>query len=296
MNIFVTGGTGFLGYYTIRRLLSSGHHVFALTRQPKTVLSDLQSELLTVVQGSLENMADLPVLPVDICLHFAWGGVNRVGVNDHDTQRQNVYNTINLVKYIRQCQCKMLVDTGSRQEYAPIEGIITEESECTPPSEYGKWKLESFHQTLSMVGDMRYVHLRIFSTYGYGDHPWSLINTSIEKCLKGEPISLGRCRHYWSYLYIDDFTDAISEIIAKCSQLDENKVYNLASGYIQPLQYFVNTIHWLTASSSELLYGTRPETEVSTRSLIPDISRINREIGWYEKVSFPQVIKMILSK
>lgn len=296
MNIFVTGGTGFLGYHTIKRLLRSGYRVYALSRQQHSILSNLKSESLSIIHGSLDQIDQLPVIPIDICLHFAWEGVNRIGVNDFDIQRKNVDNTLNLVRFIGRCQCKMLIDSGSRQEYAPVDGMVTEDSICLPPSEYGKWKLEAYHQTLASIEIIKYVHLRIFSTYGFGDHPWSLINTCIDSFLEGNPVSLGRCRHFWSFLYIDDFTDAIVSIISNINYINANTVYNLASGFIQPLQYFVGTIHSLTMSDSLLLYGDRQETEESTRSLIPDISKINREIGWYEKVSFPQGIKEIIEQ
>lgn len=295
MNIFVTGGTGFLGYNTVLRLLEEGHHVFALVRQNNNLLSGIHNQNLSLVHGSLEELAYVDIPMIDACVHFAWMGVNRQGVNSSEIQRQNVTNSLNLVEFLKAHHCRLLIDAGSRQEYTPVEGIITENSPCIPITEYGKRKLEVYHKTLTRLNDeMKYVHLRIFSVYGSGDHPWSLINTCIDGMLQNKPISLGTCRHFWSFLYIDDFTDIIASIVSHINVIKSNEIYNVASGFIQPLRYFVNTIKVITGSDSGLCFGTFKENKESVYSLIPDVSKLNTDLNWYENVSFETGINQLI--
>lgn len=295
MNIFVTGGTGFLGYNTVLRLLADGHRVYALVRKRDNVLSRVQNTNLTLVYGSLENLACVELSDIDACVHFAWMGVNRQGVDSPDVQKQNVVNSLNLLDFLKLHHCRLLIDAGSRQEYMPIEGIITESSPCNPITEYGKRKLEVYHAILSKINDeMKYVHLRIFSVYGFKDHPWSLINTCIGGMLANKPISLGTCRHFWSFLYIDDFTGIISTIVSHSQKIKSNEIYNVASGFIQPLRYFVNTIKTVTESGSELQFGTFKENKESIFSLIPNVSKLNADFCWYERVSFEEGIKKLI--
>ena len=295
MKIFVTGGTGFLGYNTISRLLGDGHQVFALVRKQDNILSRMRNKNLSLVYGSLENLACVEFPDIDVCVHFAWMGVNRQGVNSPKIQQHNVINTLNLLEFLKNHHCRLLIDAGSRQEYTPVEGIITEDSPCVPITEYGKRKLEAYHAILSKINDeMKYIHLRIFSVYGNGDHPWSLINTCIEGMLSGKPIKLGTCRHFWSFLYIDDFTGIISAIVSHINEVKSNEVYNVASGFVQPLRYFVNTIKAITESDSELQFGSFKENKESVFSLIPDMSRLNMDVGWYEKYSFEEGIKNLI--
>ena len=294
MNIFVTGGTGFLGYNTILRLLRDGHHVIALVRQDYNVLSNIVSPQLQLVKGSLDGEIQYSQT-IDACIHFAWGGVNRNGVNDREVQKQNVSNTLYLVEFLLNHHCKLLIDAGSRQEYAPSREPITEENLCNPVSEYGKWKLEAFQKVSDVVkGEMKYAHLRIFSTYGIGDHPWSLINSSIEKMLRDDPVELGICRHFWSFLYIDDFADLVSSIVNKSAMFEGTEIYNVGSGYIQPLRYFVNTIKSVIGSESELQFGKFLENKESVFPLIPDISKVCTEFGWFEKTTFANGITTII--
>lgn len=296
MKIFITGGTGFLGYNTILRLLSEGHSVYALVRRQGTNLSLVNHSRLHLLYGSLEEIESLKCeTDIDSCIHFAWGGVNRDGVNNKVIQQQNVNNTLNLLSFLKVHQCQFFIDAGSRQEYAPCEGPISEESPCNPVSEYGKWKLEAYHEVCDRIDkSMGYAHLRIFSTYGYGDHPWSLINTSIEKMIKGEPMELGLCRHFWSFLYIDDFTNLVSLMISCSKNEKRNEVYNVGSGFIQPLCYFVNSIKNIVSSDSLLQFGKFTENKESTFPLIPNISKANYKFGWNEKVTFEDGIKTII--
>lgn len=296
MKVFVTGGTGFLGYNTILKLLKDGHHVFALVRQDNNVLSNIESPLLQLIKGSLDSEIICEATTIiDACVHFAWAGVNRNGVNDSEVQKQNVRNTLNLVDFLRKHGCGLLVDAGSRQEYSQTTSPINEDTDCNPVSEYGKWKLEAFRSVCDVLKDkMKYAHLRIFSTYGIGDHPWSLINSSVEKMLKNEPVALGQCRHFWSFLYIDDFTDLIASILRESYRLYGIETYNVGSGFIQPLCYFVNTMKHVTGSESDLQFGGFVENKESTFPLIPDISKANKTFGWYEKYTFEQGIKIIV--
>lgn len=296
MNIFVTGGTGFLGYNTVLRLLADGHQVYALVRKRDNVLSRIRNKNLLLIHGSLENLACVELPDIEACVHFAWMGVNRQGVNSPDLQRQNVINSLNLLEFLKFHRCRLLIDAGSRQEYTPVEGIITENSPCVPITEYGKRKLEAYHAILSRINDeMKYVHLRIFSVYGNGDHPWSLINTCVEGMLDNKPIKLGTCRHFWSFLYIDDFTSIVSAIVSHIHEVNSNEVYNVASGFVQPLRYFVNTVKIITESDSELQFGTFKENKESVYSLIPDISKFNTAFNWHEKYSFEDGINQLIS-
>lgn len=295
MNIFVTGGTGFLGHNTVLRLLEDGHQVFALVRKQDNILSRIRNKNLSLVYGSLENLACVELPDIDACVHFAWMGVNRQGVNSPELQQQNVINTLNLLEFLKNHHCRLLIDAGSRQEYTPVEGIITEDSPCVPITEYGKRKLEAYHTILSKINDeMKYIHLRIFSVYGNGDHPWSLISTCIEGMLDNKPIKLGKCRHFWSFLYIDDFTSVVSAIVSHINDIKSNEIYNVASGFIQPLRYFVNTIKIITESDSELQYGSFKENKESIFSLIPDVSKLTMDFGWIEKKSFENGMKKLI--
>ena len=91
----------------------------------------------------------------------------------------------------------------SQAEYGVHREVMTEDAPCAPVSEYGKAKLEfgKRAEELCRKSGMEYVHCRIFSVYGPGDHPWSLVNSCIRTFEEGGCMKLGECTQKWNLHY-----------------------------------------------------------------------------------------------
>ena len=86
--------------------------------------------------------------------------------------------------------------------------------ECHPVNEYGKAKLAFFEQAKQLCRELQltYYHLRFFSVYGKGDHPWSIISTLTRELPEGKTVSLSACRHRWNFMDIEDASRAVVEL------------------------------------------------------------------------------------
>src|SRR5687767_11552113 len=79
MNVFLTGGAGFLGRRVVRRLLASGHRVRCLVRSQSSEGIDVLRRLpgaaqnLDFAYGSLQDHPDLPraIAGYDRIIHIA---------------------------------------------------------------------------------------------------------------------------------------------------------------------------------------------------------------------------------
>ena len=100
MNIFITGGTGFLGTALVKRLIEMQHHVYLLARSPKKVdallqsLSPYQKERVHIVEGELSSehaglgkkeMKDLEGM-IDVVYHSA------AYLSFDENDREKLYN------------------------------------------------------------------------------------------------------------------------------------------------------------------------------------------------------------
>ena len=112
---------------------------------------------------------------------MAWGGVNREEIDSPEVQARNVAGSLDCVEAAGRLGCRVFMDAGSRVEYGAVDGIMEEEAPCRPINEYGKAKWEFYQKAAPLCSrlGLHYYHLRFFSVYGCGDHPWSIISTLV---------------------------------------------------------------------------------------------------------------------
>ena len=58
-----------------------------------------------------------------------------------------------------------------------------------------------------------YIHTRIFSVYGPGDHPWSLIETCIRTFLANGNMEMGPCTQQWNFLYVQEAAQILVKLL-----------------------------------------------------------------------------------
>lgn len=132
---------------------------------------------------------------------------------------------------------------------------------------------------------MSYIHMRIFSVYGPGDHAGSLVNTLVDGFDRGDTVALGNCTQSWNYMYIDDAADAIA-LLCECG---EEGIYNVASDDTRPLRSYVEEIHEIMGGRGTAGFGMREDNAEGPADLSPDTSRItalgfNPKTGFYEGI------------
>ena len=144
---------------------------------------------------------------------------------------------------------------------------------------------------------MRYIHLRIFSAYGPGDHPWTLVESCLDAFTGNAALSLGACSQKWNFIYITDLAKAVRALLETPEAAFEglgNPVFNVAGDDTRPLKEFVEEIHRLCKGGGNCLYGDRKENAEGAVNLIPDIGKICRITGWKPETAFGEGIKKTL--
>ncbi len=272
MRIIITGCGSFLGRAAAGCLRQQGHELVLLRHS-------FEEE-----PGSLPDKADAWV-------HFAWAGIGSAGRSDPVIQEQNIRMAMAAFQKAAELGCGRFLFAGSQAEYGHGQdgSLKKEDGAAEPVSEYGKAKLEVLRQAQAAARGGQhwpeYIHMRLFSVYGPGDHATSLINTLIRGLEAGERIPLGPCTQSWNYLYITDAAKAIALLCEK----GHAGVYNIAGSDTRVLSDFVREVQEILGGKGEVVFGVRPDNAEGPADLSPDISRIEA-LGFAQEVSFAEGI------
>lgn len=301
--IVITGATGFIGQYMTQKLIENNWEVFVVVRpdskHKEKILHHPNIQVINLDISIIENVVRL-VGHADVFCHLAWSGVNRGEIDSDTIHSENVINSLKCAGTALKLGCKVFLDAGSRAEYGIVEGVMREDIDCNPITAYGKAKLEFYRATEKMMKEnmVTYYHLRIFSVYGDGDHPWSLISMLTRDLSRGKKVSLSPCLHKWNYMYITDLVNAIYGLIERGMYRDESEqiVVNICGNDTRPLYEFVHEIHRLTNGKSILEFGSYIQGKEGAVSIIPDNSRLLNLLGEYkEEYSFVEGIQCIIN-
>lgn len=298
--IVMTGATGFIGRNVAQALLLEGAAVFALVRKESR-----QKDLLPVhenmhlIWGSLSDIETCAetIGRADAFFHFAWGGVNREEIDSPVVQAANVAGSLACVRAAHRLGCQVFMDAGSRVEYGiQPDGVMEEHRECHPVNEYGKAKLEFYRQAKPLCEEMgmTYYHLRFFSVYGKGDHPWSIISTLVRDLPLGKTVSLSACRHRWNFMDIADASRAVVELYRYSGDhAGECHIVNVASEDTRVLREFVEEIHELCGRKGHLEFGTFVQAKEGALSICPSVDALRQltDGTWKECVTFAEGIQ-----
>ncbi len=303
--IVMTGVTGFIGSHVAGLLLEQGAAVYAIVRRESKQKDRIPvHENLHIISGSMADVLTYAdeIGSADAFFHFAWGGVNREEIDSPAVQAENIAGSLDCVRAAHRLGCSVFMDAGSRVEYGITEdGIMEESMECHPVNEYGKAKLEFYRQAemLCKSWGMTYYHLRFFSVYGRGDHPWSIISTLVRDLPQDKTVSLSACRHRWNFMDISDASRAVVELYRYSGGYPgQIHTVNIASSDTRVLREFTEEIHSLCKDRGHLEYGTFVQAKEGPLSICPTTDRLKdlTDGTWSEQTTFRQGIGRMLGQ
>lgn len=313
--VVMTGATGFIGRNVARRFLEGGAEVFCLVRPDSQNCAALENAAgdcsaarqknLHIIAGTMEDaevVCAAQVGSADLFLHFAWRGVNRGEIDSPAVQQINIEDSLRCVRAAIDLGCQVFMDAGSRVEYGIMpDGRMEETMECRPVNAYGKAKLAFFHEAEPLLhkAGITYYHLRYFSVYGRGDHPWSIISTLTRDLPMGKTVSLSACRHRWNFMDIEDASRAVAELYRYSDgHAGECHIVNVASEDTRVLRDFVEEIDALCGHKGALEFGTFVQAKEGALSIRPVMERLKilTDGTWRERVSFADGIRRMLEE
>ena len=242
--------------------------------------------------GILEEKTGLK--EADAWLHLGWEGAGSANRQNPELQRKNIGYAMESLKAAAKLGCGRFLFTGSQAEYGICQGPMREDMECHPVSEYGKDKLEVCRRAGEMADDLgiTYIHARVFSVYGPGDHSWSLISTCIDTYLQGGHMEMGPCTQLWNFLYVEEAARILAKLLLGKTP---GGVYNVAGEDTRPLKAYMEELYRLCGSRGSFVFGSRRPNAEGQVSLEPDLSKIKKALGFCQEISFAEGIRRTLA-
>jgi UDP-glucose 4-epimerase len=301
MRILLTGATGFLGSYFLRRLAGENVTVAILVR-PQSNLWRITPLPLPVTRievdlGRIKEAAGaIDVFQPEALVHCAWSGAGGRMRNDFSQVEDNLAPSLELLRLAVEAGCRTFLGLGSQAEYGPQNRRLNESALTEPTTLYGTAKLSLSWLMRQLCGqwDIRYLWLRVFSTYGPMDDPpegapnW-LLPSVIRALGRNEAPALTACEQRWDYLYAADAAEAFWEVLRNPKA---EGIFNLGSGQARPLREIVQFVRNQINPELPLGFGRVPYREDQVMHLEADITRIQDVTGWKPRTSLEKGLRM----
>jgi UDP-glucose 4-epimerase len=309
MNVFVTGGAGYIGSVCVEELIHAGHQVTTydnLTEGHRSAV-DKRAQF---VQGDLSDepklAQSLRASKPEAVLHFAAHAlVGESMTNPGKYFRNNVTNGLKLLDAAVASGVKKFVFSSTCAAYGvPGRIPITEELAPHPVNPYGESKLvfERMLQWYQRIHGLEFVAFRYFNAAGaserFGEHhrvETHLIPNVLRVALgqaphceifgTDYPTSDGTCVR--DYIHVLDLARA--HILA--TEPGRQGLFNLGNGEGYSVREVVQMCEQITGRSIKVI--EQPPREGDPPILVASAEKAKKELGW--KPEFPKLEDIVAS-
>ena len=235
MRVLLTGGTGYVGSFLVRELLSRGHELTILGREPHRHPHFLGLAKVTLVAGSLEDPNTVePLLPGhEACIH------NAVIWHDEEAERQLL--DLRCARWLfgaaADAGIEHMIYTSSTAVHRPFKPVMSERDVLAPTDEYGASKVsaEAFLWATSHRNSMRCNVIRSAPVVGVPPYDGVRANADrrfdqfLDKARAGEDITVAGADGR-QFIAGEDLAKVFSELLD--SQLNREVFLAVANDFV----------------------------------------------------------------
>ena len=309
MNIFLTGGAGYIGSICTEALLEAGH--------PVTVYDDLSEGHRSAVDRRARFIQGQPDAPDDILhavkearpyaiMHFAASAlVGESMANPRKYFHNNVANGLKLLDAAVECGVKKFVFSSTCATYGPPERLpMTEDLPQRPINPYGESKLmfEKMLQWYQKIYGLEFIAFRYFNAAGasarFGEHH----RTETHLIPNVVQVALGRKPHCEIYgtdyptpdgTCIRDYIHILDLAQAHMLGLTPGRqgFYNLGNGDGYSVREVVQMCEKVAGKAIPTI--EKPRRPGDPPRLVASAERAMRDLGW--KPRFPKLADIVAS-
>ncbi|MCX6166013.1 MAG: UDP-glucose 4-epimerase GalE [Ignavibacteriae bacterium] len=312
MAILVTGGAGYIGSHTVKKLLDRGIEVIVFDNLSRghfeAIPKGVSFEKVDLLDE--ENLRNaLNKYPIDSVIHFAaFAYVGESVENPGLYYRNNVVGSLNLIKAINDARIKKFVFSSTCSIYGNPENIpISENEPANPINPYArtKYMIENILSDFDTSYGLKYVALRYFNAAGDSDdgligeshdpepHLIPLVlytalgkRGSIKIYGDDYPTKDGTCIR--DYIHVNDLAEAHIKALEYLKDGDST-VINLGTGNGYSVKEIVDEARRITGKKiiSEIVARRPGDPAV----LIADNKKAKEVLGWNPEYNLEKILE-----
>jgi UDP-glucose 4-epimerase len=281
MRLFITGGTGFIGSYTLQAALMAGNYVCALRRseQSKTVITLPHApEWIT---GTLDTLKAPQIKGSDALIHLATVGVSPKCVPWDQLVKTNIAGSIRILEMGHKAGVRRFVFVGTSHEYGHVASRfnrIPADAPLEPINLYGASKSAAFQilRAYAVEYSLELFYGRIFTAYGDGQYSGNFWPSMKAAALSGADFPMTSGRQVTDFLPVETVA---YHLLNACTRGDISAgsplVVNIGSGQQSSLLQFAEKEWRKLDAKGRLLPGTIADRPDQIYHCVPDINNLN---------------------
>ena len=299
--VLVTGGAGYIGSHTVKKLGEAGCEVVVYdnlsTGSAETIL---YGQLITGELNDLERLSQVFVRhKFDAVLHFAAS----ISVPESLEKPLAYYynNTCNVVNLLQCCDrfgVDRLVFSSTAAVYGEIQEYPVRESSPTVPiNPYGKSKLmsENIIRDYALASQLKYVILRYFNVAGadssgkigqMGKKPAHLIKVGCDAALGVRPCASIFGTDYPTvdgtgirdYIHVEDLAAAHVDALAYLTRESTSQILNCGYGNGYSVKEVLSKIKEISGVDFPVVETSRRAGDPAC--VVASVAKIREVIGW----------------
>jgi CDP-glucose 4,6-dehydratase len=309
---FVTGGTGLVGSWLVKKLVTAGADVVCLVRDwvPQSELVRTRLiDRINVVRGDIRQQDLLERIlgeyEIDTVFHLAAQTIVTIANrNPVSTFESNVAGTWNLLEACRRSPTvKQIVVASSDKAYGDQETLPYQEETALRgrhPYDVSKSCADMIAQTYAISYELPVGITRCGNFYGGGDLNWNrIIPGTIRSVLRGQtPVIRSDGNYVRDYFYVEDGAAAYMLLAEQLSKRPELKgeAFNFSNETQLTVRQIVDRILFLMKSElgvdvhsevnneilRQYLSAEKARTKLNWKPLFDLNQGLERTIAWYK--------------
>jgi UDP-glucose 4-epimerase len=297
MTYLVTGGGGFIGSNLVRALLQRGETVRVLDNFATGRLENLEGieKQITLFRADVTDPAAVEEAAKGCAyiLHqAALPSVPRSIERPVETDRVNVFGTLNVLEAARKAGVKRVVYAASSSAYGETPTLPKVETMAPDPlSPYAASKLagEQYLRVYTLCYGLSTVALRYFNVFGPRQDPLSQYAAVIPRFITAalearQPVIFGDGQQSRDFCFIDNCVEA--NLLACTAPNAGGKVFNVACGVRTTLLDVIGELARIVGKPVAPIH--EPARPGDIKHSLADITQAKTILGYTGRVSFAE--------